>query len=146
MSLKFKKTSPDAIAPKAGNKYSAGIDLFIPATPLLGTVLPRHQMTQVDTGIAFEMPEGYVGLIRPRGSALAKGLIINGTIDQDFRGSIKLFITNNGPETVTLLPSKSYAQMILIKQDSSLYDTIEEVQELTNTERGQGMLGSTGNS
>jgi dUTP pyrophosphatase len=144
MSLKFKRLFPDAVPPKAGNKYAAGIDLFLPVRKEY--YLRVGEMVHIDTGIAFEMPKGFVGLIRPRGSALAKGLIINGTIDQDYRGSIKLFISNTGPNMVILEPAKAYAQMILIEQDSSLYDTIEEVKELSVTERGEKMLGSTGNS
>ncbi len=144
MSLKFKKFFKEAITPKAGNLFSAGIDLFIP-TNVAESINPGY-MTKIDTGIGFEMPEGYVGLIRPRGSALAKGLIINGTIDQDFRGQISLFITNASGGLRHIEAGKSYAQMILIKQDSSLYHEVEEVTELSTTERGTGMLGSTGNS
>ena len=141
--LKFKRTFKEAIPPKAGNIYSAGIDLFIPKGR--GILLPASKMVGIDTGIAFDMPEGYVGLIRPRGSALAKGLLINGTIDQDYRGSIRLFITNNSPDVCHLLEGRAYAQMILIKQDSDIYQHLEEVEELTPTERGDRMLGSTGN-
>ncbi len=154
MKFKFKKMFPEALPPKRGNPYAAGIDLFLPPKQKSGGKwtddsiyrLAPHETRKIDTGIAFEFPKGVFGLIRPRGSALMRGLVINGTIDTDYRGSVVLIITNTKNSYVEIEVGKSYAQMIPMLQDPGIGDPIEETGELSFTERGDGKLGSTGNS
>ena len=141
--IKFKKTAPWAKNPTRGTGDSAGIDLYISDQfePKLVILEPGRALV-VDTGLAFELPSGTVGLLRPRSSAFKRGLTLNGTIDADYRGNVVLIIRNVSDKNVTLEAGKSYAQMIVVK-----YENLELIEgELSDTSRGTNGFGSTGNT
>lgn len=138
LQIKFKKTHPFSIIPKQGTAGAAGFDLTAVRLETTETTL------KYDTGIAVEIPPGYVGLLFPRSSVCKTGLSLAnsvGVIDSDYRGSIS-FVFYKGAE---LIEPYSYGDRI----GQLLIVPIQEVEfveaeELSETERGAGGYGSTG--
>ena len=144
MQINYKKLSDKAVTPTRATNGSAGYDLV--ATNITTEVNEAGQLILVyHTDLAFEIPEGYEGEIRPRSSISKKSLrILNSpaTIDSDYRGEIVVKFMS----TTDVIPSvykigERFAQL-LIKP----VITVEFVEsdELTPTERGDGGFGSTG--
>jgi dUTP pyrophosphatase len=138
MYLKVQKLSKEAVIPSRGTEDSAGLDMFITETVLLAP----GETKKVKTGIAMEIPRGMYGMIRPRSSAFKRGIHTQGTIDADYRGEVHLVIVNLSTVAVTLEAGKAYGQIIIMKYEPLI---IDEVQGLSDTKRGTGGYGSTGN-
>ena len=130
--------------PKYSTTQSAGMDLraFITEPVILG-VLDR---ALIPTGLYIEMPEGYEAQVRPRsGLAIKHGVtVINspGTIDADYRGEICVELVNLSNTPFTVKSGERIAQLVFAKYEKA--DFIE-VEELSETERGKGGFGHTGN-
>lgn len=122
---------------------SAGMDLR--ANLIEPIMLKPLQRALIPTGLFIELEQGYEAQIRPRsGLALKKGLtILNspGTIDSDYRGEIKIIIINLSNETTVINTGERIAQMVIAKYEQA---TLKEVDELGETERGEGGFGHTG--
>lgn len=130
-------------APAYATEGSAGMDL---RAHLDGPVtLHPLQRRLIPTGIAIELPPGYEAQIRPRsGLSIKKGLtLVNtpGTIDSDYRGEIQLIVVNLSEEPQTIEPGDRVAQMVIARYEHIEW---EEVEQLSDTERGSGGFGSTG--
>ncbi len=140
MKLLFKKLKENAVIPKYANPGDAGMDLFSTEEYLLK---PRERKL-VSIGLAVEVPFGFELQIRPRsGLALKKGIsIVNtpGTIDSGYRGEIGIIMINHGEEEFKIIKGDKIAQAILNKIETA---DIEEVQELSETQRGDGGFGSS---
>jgi len=99
----------------------------------------------VPTGLFMEIPQGYEGQVRPRsGLAIKKGItLLNspGTIDADYRGEIGVIIINLSNETVQIEDGDRIAQLVFAQIQPV---QLEEVDELSTTQRGEGGFGSTG--
>ena len=110
-------------------------------------ILQPHQRSLVPTGLSFEIPEGFELQARPRsGLALKKGVtLLNspGTIDSDYRGEIKIIIINTGDESVQITNQDRIAQLVLCPVYPVRFQLSENLSE---TKRGQGGFGSTGQS
>lgn len=108
-------------------------------------VINPMEIKLVPTGIKAEVPKGYEIQIRARsGLALKHGIsLVNGigTIDSDYRGEIGVILINLGKEDFIINNGDRIAQMVVAKYE---YAEIEEVKELTETERGPGGFGSSG--
>lgn len=128
-----------ATADAAGMDLRANLESAITMQPLERTLVP--------TGLFMELPSGYEAQIRPRsGLAIKQGLtLLNtpGTIDADYRGEIKIIMINLSSEPQTIQHGDRIAQMVIAP---FLQATLEEVKELTDTERGTGGFGHTGKS
>lgn len=139
--LKIKKLASNAIIPKYANPGDAGMDLF----SVEKYSIKPGERTLVKTGISVEFPHGYEMQIRPRsGLALKKGIsIVNtpGTIDAEYRGEVGIILINHGNEVFEINQGDKIAQAVLNKIE---FGEIEEVTELSDTERGSGGFGSTG--
>ena len=139
--LKIKKLNPEAILPSYAHKGDAGMDLF----SIKDYILKPGERVFIETGLAFEIEEGYEIQIRPRsGLALKYGLsIVNspGTVDSGYRGPINIILINHGQETFTVNKGDKVAQAVLNKIEKA---EIEEVSELSESQRGDGGFGSTG--
>jgi dUTP pyrophosphatase len=140
MKVKIKKLVPEAQIPKYAKNGDAGLDLT--ATSV------KHEDNYIEygTGLAVEIPEGYVGLLFPRSSVTNKSLMVKnsvGVIDSGYRGEIKVRfqITNNLAVLSLYQIEDKVAQLIIIPYPQIEF---EEVSELSNTERGEGGYGSTG--
>lgn len=129
--------------PEYATEGSAGLDLR--ANIEAAIVLQSLERIIVPTGLYIELPIGYEAQIRPRsGTAYKKGLSIPnapGTIDSDYRGEIGIIIVNLSPEAVTIEPGERIAQMVIAKYERIVW---EEVDSLSDTDRGTGGFGSTG--
>jgi dUTP pyrophosphatase len=124
---------------------SAGMDLRANLTEPV--MLKPLQRALIPTGLFIELKQGYEAQIRPRsGLALKKGLtILNtpGTIDSDYRGEIKVIMINLSNETTVVNTGERIAQMIIAKYEQV---TLEETEELSETARGAGGFGHTGDN
>lgn len=129
--------------PKYMTEESAGMDIkaFI-KEPITLDSLDREL---ISTGIKLEIPKGYEVQVRPRsGLALKHGItILNspGTIDSDYRGEIKIIVVNLSKERYTIENGERIAQLVIQK----VYQMkLEEVKELSETQRASGGFGHTG--
>lgn len=123
---------------------SAGMDLRAYLSESIE--LKPLQRVLVPTGLYIELEKGYEAQIRPRsGLALKNGItVLNspGTIDADYRGEIKILLVNISSESFVINSGERVAQMIISKYDKS---TVEVVENLSDTLRGEGGFGHTGN-
>lgn len=143
MHLKVKKLHEDAIVPHYAHPDDAGLDLFaLEAVDLA----PGHRRL-VNTGIAIELPAGTEGQVRPRSGLAAKHAVtvLNtpGTIDEGYRGEVGVILINHGRDTFHVEKGMKIAQ-ILVKPVVTV--DVEEVDALSDTHRGEGGFGSTGNA
>ena len=131
-------------APSYATEGSAGMDLH--ADIAQPAVMAPLQRLAVPTGISIELPVGYEAQIRPRsGLATKKGItVVNspGTVDADFRGEIRVSLINLSGEPFILEPGERIAQMVVAKHEKVEW---EEADALSETSRGGGGWGSTGN-
>lgn len=129
--------------PKYETVLSAGMDLR--AFVQEAIVLKPMQRALIPTGLYMELEEGFEAQIRPRsGFAFKHGItVLNspGTIDADYRGELKVLLINLSNEDFEINSGERIAQMIIAKHDKAI---IEEVKELSSTERGEGGFGHTG--
>ena len=130
--------------PFYATEASAGMDLRANTDGPL--VLQPLERALVPTGIFIELPVGYEAQIRPRsGLATKKGItVINspGTVDADFRGELRISLVNLSNEPFELLPGERIAQMVVSRHETVVW---EDVEVLSDTDRGAGGWGSTGN-
>lgn len=123
--------------------YSAGMDLRANVTE--PSTLKPLQRAVVKTGLFIELPIGYEAQVRPRsGLAAKKGItVLNapGTIDADYRGEIGVILVNLSNEDFTIVRGERIAQLVIAKHERAAW---EEVDELEETDRGEGGFGSTG--
>jgi dUTP pyrophosphatase len=135
----------DLSLPAYETPQSAGLDL--PAAIDADMVLTPGARAMVPTGLAIALPDGYEAQIRPRSGLAAKhGLtILNspGTIDADYRGELKAIIINLGDEDFTITRGMRIAQMVIAPVTRIAWNPVEELSE---SQRGEGGFGSTGTS
>lgn len=130
--------------PEYSTAQSAGMDLraFITESVVLGAL----DRALIPTGLYIEMPEGYEAQVRPRsGLAIKYGVtVLNspGTIDADYRGEICVELINLSNTPFTIEPGERIAQLVFNKYEQAKFI---EVKELSETERGEGGFGHTGN-
>lgn len=149
--VKFKKLSPKAVTPSYSKPGDAGLDLT--------AISCNHNQSFIEygTGIAIEIPYGYIGLLFPRSSVTNKSLILKnsvGVIDSNYRGELKLRFQSLEFEKFTLgthievIHTNEYkigdrvGQLVIVPIPNIMLD---EVDELSKTERGEDGYGSTGN-
>ena len=139
MQIKIKKLHSDAKIPTHGHPGDAGIDIYA----LEEVVFLPGEQKRVHTGIAFEIPEGCVGLIWDKSSiSFNKSLkIMGGVIDAGYRGEFIASLVNLSKETQIIEKGQKCTQMIIQKFEDC---DIVEVSELSDTVRGEGREGSTG--
>ena len=142
-SIRVKKLDPRAILPTYGSAQAAGADLY--ACLDAPVTIEPGETAWVGTGIALEVPAGCAGLVYARSSMGAKrGLAPAnkvGVIDPDYRGEIRVVLLNHSKEPQTLQPGERVAQFVITPVLTPSYD---EVEELSETDRGAGGFGSTG--
>jgi len=140
--LEIKKLDERATIPTYGTIDSAGADLYAVLDEEL-SIEPRETRI-IPTGLSMAIPKGYVGLIYARSSlGTKKGLAPAnkvGVIDADYRGEIKVVLFNQSNETQIISPNERIAQIIITPY---LKVNFKEIQELSETERGNGGFGST---
>lgn len=142
MKIRVKKLNENAILPTYGTEYSAGADLYNIDESV---EIAPHATVLLHTGIATEIPEGYVGLIFARsGLASKRGLAPAnkvGVIDADYRGEIMVALHNHTDKSATVDAGERIAQLAIVPFLKAEYEVADE---LSDTVRGEGGFGSTG--
>lgn len=141
MKIKVKKTHPDAELPKYANPGDAGLDLHA-----MVFLKENDLYTEFDTGIALEIPEGYVGLLFPRSSISNYDCMLAnsvGVIDSGYRDSIKVRLRklNLTGEDLHYKIGDKIAQLLIVP---SVKAELVEVKKLSKTKRSENKFGSSG--
>ena len=142
MKINIKKLNPNAILPTRGSEQAAGYDLY--ACIDESVTIPPHSTVKVGTGLSIELPDNYFGAIFARsGLATKKGLRPSncvGVCDSDYRGEYIVALHNDSNIGVIINPEERIAQLVVMPY---LPVEFNEVDSLTDTERGDGGFGST---
>ena len=121
----------------AGMDLRANIDEAVTLEPLSRRL--------VKTGLFIALPEGYEAQIRPRsGLALKHGITVRntpGTVDADYRGEIMVLLINLSNTSFMINPGDRIAQMVIARHEQAEFTLVDE---LDDTERGEGGMGHTG--
>lgn len=129
--------------PRYATPLSAGMD--VRANIDEAVVLRPLERAMIPTGLSIELPEGYEMQIRPRSGLAAKhGItVLNspGTIDADYRGEIRVILVNLSNEEFRIEAGERIAQMVVARHEQVEWELVEELAE---SERGEGGFGSTG--
>lgn len=129
--------------PEYKTALSAGVDLNANLTQEV--VLQPLERKLIPTGLKIALPENYEAQVRPRsGFALKQGVtVLNtpGTIDADYRGEIGVILINLSNEPVVVKDGDRVAQLVIARYEQAQW---EEVEVLSETDRGTGGFGSTG--
>ena len=129
--------------PQFETAQSAGMDLR--ANIDAPVVLQPGDRALIPTGIKMALPDGYEAQIRPRsGLAYKHGItVLNspGTIDADYRGDVGVLLINHGREPFTVEDGMRVAQMVVAQYSQFQWHAVEDLDE---TDRGEGGFGSTG--
>lgn len=131
----------NAVVPTFANPGDAGADLYSVESVTI------HGRTQklVRTGVALEIPLGYVGLVRPRSGLATKlgiGMNSSGVIDAGYRGEISITLINHSDQSHNISPGQRIAQILFVPVVAGF--DFEVVDELSESSRGTGGFGSTG--
>lgn len=139
MKLKIKKVDPEARLPEFAHEHDAGMDLFA----LEEVKVKPGEIGRIRSGVALEIPEGYVGLCWDKsGLSMKNGIkVLAGVIDSTFRGELIMGVINLGKEEYVFEKGHKVMQMLVQKVE---HPEIVEVDELSETPRGEGGFGSTG--
>ena len=129
--------------PAYATPLSAGLDLR--ANIYQSIVLKPMERQLIGTGLYMALPAGYEAQVRPRsGLALKHGItVLNtpGTIDADYRGEVKVLLVNLSNEPFTINEGERIAQLVVAKHEHAEFVVVEQ---LDDTERGDGGYGHTG--
>ncbi len=130
--------------PSYATEGSAGMDLR--ANLEQDVTLQPMQRAMIPTGLILELPQGVEAQVRPRsGLSLKRGLtVVNapGTIDSDYRGYVGILLINLSKEPQIIRHGDRVAQMVIARHERVVWESAEAVSE---TDRGDGGFGSTGN-
>ena len=145
MKVKIKKLNPLAVIPKYSKPGDAGMDLYaVDVKHNFDAITGDLTKITVDSGLAFEIPEGFVGLVFPRSSVQGTGVRLAncvGVIDSGYRGSVKAVFDVIDHSLIAYEVGDKFAQIMIIPYPPVEF---EEVEDLSSTERGEGGFGSTG--
>ncbi|MBP7862469.1 dUTP diphosphatase [bacterium] len=143
VSLKIEKLAHCQGMPQYASGGAAGLDLCLASDKPVEIKAGHRDM--LPTGIKVEIPQGYEGQVRPRSGLAAKhGISLTnciGTVDSDYRGEVMVLIINHGQEAYTFQPGDRIAQLVITPV---ITVSIEEVESVSTTARGEGGFGSTG--
>lgn len=148
--LQIKRLDPMAAMPVRSTRGAAGLDLY--AHRISWELTDQGFVETVGSGLAFEIPEGHVGLLFPRSSIAGRRVRMAnsvGVIDSDYRGEVMAKFVVAAPvdlsplenEDVGYLLGERFAQLVVVPIPTV---EIEEVSDLSYTARGEGGFGSTG--
>ena len=143
MKVPFVKLHPNAVMPTYGSACAAGADLYTLSGEEI--LIPAGKTVFVSTGIAMEIPEGFVGLVFARSSMGAKRNLAPankvGVIDSDYRGEIFVALHNHGAAAQTVEHGERVAQLVLTPYVTAQFEAVDSLED---TARGAGGFGSTG--
>ena len=136
--LKFKKLTDTAIPFAYSREGDACMDMYADSE----AIIYPHETVIIKTGIAVEIPEGFEGIVRGRSGLASQGISVHiGTIDETYRGDIGVIVTNNSMQVFGIHKGNRIAQFTV----KPVYPVqLTEVEELSETERGEQGYGSSG--
>lgn len=140
MKLRFKRLCAEAVVPTKAHETDAGFDL----TAVSVTEDRKRNIVTYGTGIAVEIPEGYVGLVFPRSSVYRHQLALSncvGVIDSGYRGEIKFMFRIVQPHISRYSLGDRIGQLLIMPLQSV---ELEESDDLSDSDRGNGGFGSSG--
>lgn len=157
LDIKAKRLSETAITPTYGSAKAAGMDLYadlgyttaryvdgLRAVPASITIRP-HEVAKIGCGFAFQPPEGYAGYIYARSGLATKQHLrpgnCVGVADEDYRGEYIVPLFNDGDEDQIIHHGDRIAQLVFMPYEQA---NLIEVDNLDETERGDGGFGHTG--
>lgn len=139
--VKIKVLNEDAIIPTKGSEKAAGYDLYSTKNE---TIMP-HETVKIGTGLAIQPPKGYFGAIFARSGLSTKFGVRPGNCvgccDEDYTGEYIVALHNDSCDIVSIKEGDRIAQLVFLPY---LNAEFTEVEELDNTDRGDGCFGSTG--
>lgn len=163
MKIKAKRLTDTAVIPTYGSKFAACADLYADLSPHRIDLNPDveirnesgdenapfqrvsiapHSTVKIPTGWAFQSPEGYMLQILQRSGLASRGIIcVGGIVDEDYTGEVVVIMLNTTDKTVIINNGDRIAQMALRKYDQADFELVDDLDE---TERGEGGFGSTG--
>lgn len=137
MIIRCKLMDPRAIIPRQASGDS-GADLYSTVT----ITVPYGRSAKVDTGVAFEIPDGMTGLVLPRSGLASRGLMaVTGVIDPSYRGAVAVTLVNTSESAMIVRQGDRIAQIVFV---STPVVELDAVAELSDTSRGPNGFGSTG--
>ena len=143
--VNIKKLHPDAVIPTYAKPGDAGMDLYaVDVSQHIDSITDEVTKIIIDSGISFEIPEGFVGLVFPRSSIQSTGLRLTncvGVIDSGYRGPVKAIFDVKDPSLSYYEKGDRFAQIMILPYPQVVF---VESEELSETERGSGGFGSTG--
>ena len=143
MRVKIREIGHQPVLPTYQTFGAAGADVCANEN---GIIEPRQHKV-VSTGLSLEIPLGYECQVRPRSGLAAKHgvTVLNtpGTIDSDYRGEVKVILYNSSEDPFPYQKGDRIAQLVFAPVTQAEFDVVDE---LTDTERGEGGFGSTGRS
>lgn len=141
LKLLVQKIDEKAVIPYYAHKGDAGLDLF----SIEEVTIKPMERKLIRTGIKIQLPENTEAQVRPRsGLALKYGItVLNtpGTVDEGYRGEIKIILVNLSDESFQVKQGMKIAQMVI---KPTVTPEVEEVSKLSETSRGENGFGSTG--
>lgn len=145
MRVKYKKLNENAKVPSYGTSGAAGADIY--ALLDKETVINPGETLLIHSGIALQIPDGYVGIVCARsGLSTKRGLAPAnkvGIIDSDYRGEIMIPLHNHSNAPAAIAPNERIAQLVIVPY---LSVDFTETDDLDDTQRSTGGFGSTGKS
>ena len=143
MKVRIKKLNDRAVTPVYASAGSAGADLV--SAEENDVTVPAGETAFIGTGIALEIPDGYVGLVYARSGLACKRNLAPankvGVIDSDYRGEVKVALFNHGKAAETVKKGERIAQLVIAPCVNAEFT---ETDELSSSKRGEGGFGSTG--
>ena len=141
MRVPLKRLDPDLPLPAHARPGDGGVDLYAREAASLAP----GERAVIPTGIAVAIPEGHAGLVTPRsGLAARQGIgVVNGPglVDSGYRGEIMVILVNHGQDRADIQRGYRIAQLVVVPV---FQQEVEVVDELPDSIRGDGWLGSTG--
>jgi dUTP pyrophosphatase len=130
------KLDKGAIAPTRAHTWDAGLDLYA-----MKDAIVDYSET-FDTGVHVAIPEGFVGFIKSKSGLMVNhNITTDGTIDAHYTGSIKVKLFNHGETSYLVKAGDKIAQLVIVP---CMLPRLELVDNLEETDRGDGGFGSTG--
>lgn len=143
--VNIKKLHPDAVIPTYAKPGDAGMDLVaVDVKEHVDSLTDETTKIIVDSGLSFEIPEGFVGLVFPRSSIQSTGLRLTncvGVIDSGYRGPVRAIFDIKDSSLSYYQKGDRFAQIMILPYPQVVFI---ESEELSETERGSGGFGSTG--
>ena len=141
MDLEVKLLHPQARLPRHAHPGDAGADLC----SVEEVTIPPGERRDVGTGLALAIPLGHAGFVQPRSGLAARHgiMLVNspGLIDSGYRGEVRVLLYNSGNEPFAVAVGERIAQLVIQRVEEPAF---VEVQELSDTVRGEGGFGSSG--